>query len=115
MFPHKWRNASQQEDNELALSAGVRLGHDAFQLSAERAEARMAFLGDKFEARAIREPCGKHRFGRREIEQGLKRSEERRVGQGCVSTCRSRWCPYHNNKNNTSIYNDCQKQVHQHT
>src|SRR3546814_3451522 len=23
------------------------------------------------------------------------RSEERRVGQGCVSTCRSRWSPYH--------------------
>src|SRR3546814_20478496 len=22
------------------------------------------------------------------------RSEERRVGQGCVSTCRSRWAPY---------------------
>src|SRR3546814_15884114 len=24
-----------------------------------------------------------------------KRSEERRVGKGCVSTCRSRWSPYH--------------------
>src|SRR3546814_2191789 len=23
------------------------------------------------------------------------RSEERRVGKGCVSTCRSRWSPYH--------------------
>src|SRR3546814_14147884 len=23
------------------------------------------------------------------------RSEERRVGNGCVSTCRSRWSPYH--------------------
>src|SRR3546814_17054272 len=23
------------------------------------------------------------------------RSEERRVGQECVSTCRSRWAPYH--------------------
>src|SRR3546814_12677774 len=23
------------------------------------------------------------------------RSEERRVGQGCDSTCRSRWSPYH--------------------
>src|SRR3546814_17941966 len=23
------------------------------------------------------------------------RSEERRVGQECVSTCRSRWTPYH--------------------
>src|SRR3546814_17954882 len=25
----------------------------------------------------------------------LIRSEERRVGQECVSTCRSRWSPYH--------------------
>src|SRR3546814_12628918 len=23
------------------------------------------------------------------------RSEERRVGKGCVSTCRTRWSPYH--------------------
>ena len=23
------------------------------------------------------------------------RSEERRVGKECVSTCRSRWSPYH--------------------
>src|SRR3546814_9707739 len=26
---------------------------------------------------------------------GPPRSEERRVGKGCVSTCRSRWSPYH--------------------
>src|SRR3546814_11399635 len=26
---------------------------------------------------------------------GCKRSEERRVGKECVSTCRSRWSPYH--------------------
>src|SRR3546814_14836270 len=30
----------------------------------------------------------------------LMRSEERRVGKECVSTCRSRWSPYHYNKNN---------------
>src|SRR3546814_15873155 len=28
-----------------------------------------------------------------------KRSEERRVGKECVSTCRSRWSPYHVQKN----------------
>src|SRR3546814_4456041 len=28
-------------------------------------------------------------------EIDLKRSEERRVGNECVSTCRSRWSPYH--------------------
>src|SRR3546814_11641696 len=27
-----------------------------------------------------------------------KRSEERRVGKECVSTCRSRWAPYHEKK-----------------
>src|SRR3546814_19341551 len=28
----------------------------------------------------------------------LHRSEERRVGKECVSTCRSRWSPYHYKK-----------------
>src|SRR3546814_20814755 len=32
------------------------------------------------------------------------RSEERRVGKACVSTCRSRWSPYHEKKkSNKSI------------
>src|SRR3546814_9675697 len=32
---------------------------------------------------------------RREAAAGGARSEERRVGKECVSTCRSRWSPYH--------------------
>src|SRR3546814_3701842 len=28
-------------------------------------------------------------------EDAHRRSEERRVGKECVSTCRSRWSPYH--------------------
>src|SRR3546814_15392481 len=31
------------------------------------------------------------------------RSEERRVGKECVSTCRSRWSPYHSQNNTTLI------------
>src|SRR3546814_1111374 len=31
--------------------------------------------------------------GRQPVEDS--RSEERRVGKECVSTCRSRWSPYH--------------------
>src|SRR3546814_17810352 len=31
----------------------------------------------------------------------LQRSEERRVGKECVSTCRSRWSPYHSKKKRT--------------
>src|SRR3546814_714168 len=32
---------------------------------------------------------------KKEQERGNRRSEERRVGKECVSTCRSRWSPYH--------------------
>src|SRR3546814_15931240 len=43
------------------------------------------------------------------IDQLLKlterfRSEERRVGTECVSTCRSRWSPYHYKQNNVTLY-----------
>src|SRR3546814_13381228 len=29
------------------------------------------------------------------VQAGADRSEERRVGKGCVRACRSRWRPYH--------------------
>src|SRR3546814_19258715 len=51
------------------------------------------------------QPCAQPEKGRGgavgEIEPALAllyagaRSEERRVGKECVSTCRSRWSPYH--------------------
>src|SRR3546814_16218918 len=34
-----------------------------------------------------------------EAGRGTARSEERRVGKECGSTCRSRWSPYHYKKN----------------
>src|SRR3546814_12340980 len=33
-----------------------------------------------------------------------ERSEERRVGKECVSTCTSRWWPYHSKKKNQTIH-----------
>src|SRR3546814_6760595 len=36
-----------------------------------------------------------HVVGDATAETVLDRSEERRVGKECVSTCRSRWSPYH--------------------
>src|SRR3546814_11529739 len=33
-----------------------------------------------------------------EVTMEIARSEERRVGTECVSTCRSRWSPYHSKK-----------------
>src|SRR3546814_15854184 len=38
--------------------------------------------------------------GRLVQADGGSRSEERRVGKACVSTCRSRWSPYHYKKKN---------------
>src|SRR3546814_16212957 len=38
------------------------------------------------------------------FEQETARSEARRVGKECVSTCRSRWSPSHYNKKTTLHY-----------
>src|SRR3546814_2668661 len=37
----------------------------------------------------------RHQFQSRDAKLLKIRSEERRVGKECVSTCRSRWSPYH--------------------
>src|SRR3546814_745214 len=39
--------------------------------------------------------CGAASAGATDEEVQRMRSEERRVGKECVSTCRSRWSPYH--------------------
>src|SRR3546814_18664173 len=65
--------------------------------------------GDDAEAAlAVAEHHAVELVGAREGEGGVDlvavqaRSEERRGGKECVSTCRSRWCPYHyKTKNNT--------------
>src|SRR3546814_2817856 len=65
--------------------AGCRIDHDVFENCAETAGGGIDFrLG----------------FFRKADHLGVAaafevRSEERRVGQECVSTCRSRWSPYH--------------------
>src|SRR3546814_16259325 len=44
----------------------------------------------------------------------LVRSEERRVGKECVSTCRSRWSPSHSKQNITHNYMRHTKSLHNH-
>src|SRR3546814_11118240 len=43
--------------------------------------------------------CGVTSEATEEADQRGGRSEERRVGKECVSTCRSRWSTYHSKKN----------------
>src|SRR3546814_18282117 len=52
---------------------------------------------------------GRDRLGQRgtdteAVQRDEQRSEERRVGKECVSTCSTRWSPYHKN-NNRNIHN----------
>src|SRR3546814_8833791 len=51
----------------------------------------LAFHGPRIQT-ALQLPWGVEGV---DMEQGSIRSEERRVGKECVSTCRSRWSPYH--------------------
>src|SRR3546814_3013407 len=45
---------------------------------------------------ALVQLAGQSALGHIELEECMAgRSEERRVGKECVSTCRSRWSPYH--------------------
>src|SRR3546814_20072457 len=65
-----------------------------------RAAGRIADFGRRADhhravaARSLREALA---LGFRQYFAGVdqRRSEERRVGKECVSTCRSRWWPYH--------------------
>src|SRR3546814_5984514 len=52
-------------------------------------EVRRQRQPDIISAFGCSNPC----FG--QVARHRSRSEERRVGKECVSTCRSRWSPYH--------------------
>src|SRR3546814_16609059 len=51
-----------------------------------------AAIGD---GRLVRVEVDPRRAGDGEEPAPIGRSDERRVGKECVSTCRSRWSPYH--------------------
>src|SRR3546814_11343438 len=57
--------------------------------------------GGREAAALVRHSSEAYRQRRRQGEEGRARSEERRVGKACVSTCRSRWSPYHEKKKHT--------------
>src|SRR3546814_15842428 len=75
----------------LVLGDNIFYGHDFHKplgSAMQRAEGASVF------AYHVQDP---ERYGVAEFNATGKvlRSEERRVGKECVSTCRSRWSPYH--------------------
>src|SRR3546814_17446551 len=74
LSPEKWPNVTFPQESLLEID-GDRVFHEGIELF---------MLGMARDRSKVR----------------LKRSEERRVGKECVSTCRSRWSPYHSKKKN---------------
>src|SRR3546814_1627472 len=62
-----------------------------------RERSQLAVLGerDADAARQLPHDLGLRRATAKVGANACDRSEERRVGKECVSTCRSRWSPYH--------------------
>src|SRR3546814_13688868 len=93
--------APDRGGGEVFVHAGLEfdvIGFEEFagfpELLVEQAERRATVTGD--EAGGV-QAGGEIALSlqHRQAHQRLGRSEERRVGKECVSTCRSRWSPYH--------------------
>src|SRR3546814_14184469 len=65
---------------------------DAISAAAERSGRSVT---QEIELRLQESLQAEQNAGSPETHRLLMRSEERRVGKECVSTCRSRWSPYH--------------------
>src|SRR3546814_13994552 len=64
------------------------------QMTSKVSSTRSLGQAKRIQARAVRLPGAA--FGLARVAFPARaRSEERRVGKECVSTCRSRWSPYH--------------------
>src|SRR3546814_14578458 len=84
-----------------AILPAVAAVHDAAAGgAADRAPAAGEAAGAEQPLAAPGRGGGARRPLARRPGQLVDRSEERRVGKECVSTCRSRWWPYHSIKMN---------------
>src|SRR3546814_4806043 len=81
--------SSRRRHTRCALVTGVQTCALPISRAASRAAPRVPSSGCP--SRSSQSP---HCRNRRRAG-GFRRSEERRVGKECVSTCRSRWSPYH--------------------
>src|SRR3546814_19657113 len=85
--------SSRRRHTSCALVTGVQTCALPIWRRAEHARLR-----SEDEGIAVAAEGGERRLDRRPVGSG--RSEERRVGKECVSTCRSRRSPYHYKKKN---------------
>src|SRR3546814_12913813 len=89
---HEGARGDVTGDHGAGAHEGVLPDGDAHQHDAADAEERAALDANRLGSG--------HGLG---DDRRRRRSEERRVGKECVSTCRSRWSPYLSKKKTTSI------------
>src|SRR3546814_17798944 len=83
-----------EKNTAVAWTLPWRSGAPVAGKAGDRASARAGAGGEVQRAVAQHEEPE----GEDPAQPGAPRSEERRVGKACVSTCRSRWSPYHSKK-----------------
>src|SRR3546814_19387095 len=101
LFPYTTLFRSCRGFEDEAGTGVARDGKIGFEIAAKAGAALLlAQQDDRGEVRQIDAFVKDHRgfepaVGQRRTAVEMGRSEERRVGKECVSTCRSRWSPYH--------------------
>src|SRR3546814_11901107 len=83
--------ASMLKSNQGALHNGLQGFND---LAPALQELRATLAAIRLIARQLQDHPGESLLGQNKIKEFQPRSEERRVGKACGSTCRSRWSPY---------------------
>src|SRR3546814_11123315 len=92
--------------NQVTVCIGQDVALAPLDFLARIVAPRPAALGG-FDTLAVDHSCTGRRFApcrfpadqKQSMIERKPRSEERRVGKECVSTCRYRWSPYHYKKN----------------
>src|SRR3546814_15856537 len=92
--------SSDLADLSLALEAGIKnpVDHEQGSLDAahpSQCEGQLILTRERGELAKNLAGGDDPRCDRRHDAQDVGRSEERRVGQECVSTCRTRWSTVH--------------------
>src|SRR3546814_20856548 len=103
--------SDQQARDRIGWAAGADATRDSTRIDSARRETiitdDLSVIVDHHDTGEILALVGARERPQPVIERGFaafealeimrigKRSEERRVGKECVSTCRSRWSPYH--------------------
>src|SRR3546814_16603620 len=86
--------SSQAQYDQAVLA--VQTAKQSIQTARQQSESVRATLSGHVDAPAEQQPeVQRAQAALDRALPNLGRSDERRVGKECVSTCRSRWSPYH--------------------